>query len=254
MLVKLNNVATTANGVGVIDVQIKGIPAVEVKEVDLPSKGPQDVSIRMQPVEMNLTLGIVPLDRTHSGLVTATNAFISQVWPNLSSNQGFIKFEYDDAPNKCIYVRPNSGFKIQESYPVDQRRVGRVDMPVKANTWYWLSTTATTGTIASGSVSGSTNNNGHFTTDPTYTVTFTSSVTAFSITAGDNTLTVTGSFGTGSTITIDAEKREIKLNGSLIAAGAWSGNFPLMEIGIQTIYKTQNNVKVDYTYTKRYRS
>jgi len=254
MWIEINDVATTANGGFPIDVSIKQLPAVEVKTIDLPGGEPGDASLRLQVFSIDVKLSIEPDTYNTASFVTAANAVIRQFYPDLNENAGYKKFRYSDEPSKCIYARVESGFKVPQAWPISERNQAEIDISLTTRTHYWLSNTATTGTIAAGAATGSVSNDGDLNTQYAMTATFTGAVTAFSITANSLAITVTGNYGTATTATIDTETKEIKVNGNYIAAGGFSGDFPNCPTGTQTITKTSANVALAYSITKRYRS
>jgi hypothetical protein len=254
MWVEIADVATSANGGYPIDVTVKQSPAVRVITIDLPGGEDVDASTKLEPIELGLTISIEPDTYTTAGFVTAANAVIGQFYPELDSNQGYKKFRYSQEPNKCIYVRPESGFRIPQNWPVDERKQAEVEIPLKARTSYWLSNTATTGTIAAGAATGSVANNGDIKTCYELTVTFTGAVSVFVLTGGGNTLSISGSFNTPNTVVVNTETKTILVDDVNIAAGNFGGDFPICPTGTQTLTKTSANVALSYSITKRYRS
>jgi hypothetical protein len=254
MWVELDSIATSANGGYPIDVTIKQSPAVQVITVDLPGGEDSDASNKLQPIELSVSLSIEPDTYTTAGFVTAANAVISQFYPDLDSNQGYKKFRYSQEPDKCIYVRPDGGYRLSQNWPVDERKQAEVEIPLRARTSYWLSNTATTGTIAAGATTGSVANDGNIKTCYTLTVTFTGAVSVFGVTGGGNALSVSGSFSAANTVVINTETKKILVDGTYIAAGNFGGEFPICPTGTQTLTKTSASVALSYSITKRYRS
>lgn len=254
MWIEIDDTSTTANGGFPIDVIIKQSPAVKVVTIDLPGGEDVDASTKLQPIDLSVKISIEPETYTTAGFVTAANAVIHQFYPDVDSDQGYKKLRYSDEPDKCIYVRPDSGYKLPQNWPIGERTQTDVTIPLRARTSYWLSNTATTGTIAAGVSSGGVTNNGDLTTPYEFTVTFTGAVSQFSITGGGNAISVSGSFDTGNTVVVNTETKRITVDDVYIAAGNFSGEFPNCPTGSQTIYKTSSNVAVEYSFTKRYRS